>query len=455
MIFKREAQEIFQAKDITSEEMQKHIAKCVNIYRGRPPWLCDDIRTINFARSVCSETARLTVLAIGIHIDGSARAEWIQQQIDNVYFKIRDWVEYGCAYGTVILKPNGESIDIFTPDRFFVTNESNGNIIGAVFVDKEIVRDKYYTRLEYHRFMDDGAYMISNRCYISDAENDIGKYIEIANTPWPELLEDTPPIIGLDAPLFGVLKMPQANSIDIDSPLGIPVFSDAIEELRDLDVSYTRNANEIEDSKRTVLLDSDRLMPTGLPVKASVDGFQGERKRLGLPDYIKNVYGSNTGDFYQEINPELNTDTRLSGINALLSQIGYKCGYSNGYFVFNETSGIATATQIEADQQRTIQLIKDVRDKLENCIDGLIYALNAFADLYNLAPVGNYEITYDFGDITYNRNEERTRWWSYVLQGKIPFWKYLVKFEGITEEEAKELEREAQTKEPEGFNDDE
>ena len=110
------------------------------------------------------------------------------------------------------------------------------------------------------------------------------------------------------------------------------------------------------------------------------------------------------------------TDTRLSGLNAILSQIGYKIGYSNGYFVFNESTGIQTATEVEAEQQRTIQFIKDVRDKLESCVDGLIYALNVFADLYSLAPVGAYDVVYDFGDITYNRDEDRQRWWGYVVR---------------------------------------
>lgn len=205
------------------------------------------------------------------------------------------------------------------------------------------------------------------------------------------------------------------------------------------------------DSKRTVLLDSDRLLPSGGKVVNTVAGFEKARDDLGLPDYVKNVYGDGQENFYQEINPTLNTDIRIKGINALLSQIGYKCGFSNGYFVFNESTGIQTATGVEAEQQRTIQFIKDVRDKLESCLDDLIYALNVFADLYDYASVGEYEVVYDFGDITYNRDEDRARWYGYVTQGKIPFWYYLVKFEGFTEEDAKEIEEQAQPKEPTFF----
>jgi A118 family predicted phage portal protein len=166
---------------------------------------------------------------------------------------------------------------------------------------------------------------------------------------------------------------------------------------------------------------------------------------------VKNIRGDGKEMFYQEINPELNTDTRLTGINALLGQIGYKVGFSNGHFVFNETAGIQTATQVEADQQRTIQFVKDVRDKLESCLTGLIYALNVFADLYGYAPRGAYEVVYDFGDITYNRDEDRIRWWGYVQAGKVPAWKFFVKFEGMTEQDAKDMVEEALLKAPSLF----
>ena len=63
----------------------------------------------------------------------------------------------------------------------------------------------------------------------------------------------------------------------------------------------------------------------------------------------------------------------------------------------------------------------------------------------NLAPVGVYEVNYDFGDITYNWEEDRARHWQYVMQGKYPLWVYYVKFEGMGEEDAKLLVAEAKS----------
>ena len=470
MFFKKQAEEDFNIQAAEFPEMESLINRCANIYRGAPEWLDDEdnIKTINFAKTVCSETARLTTLAIGIQIGGSARATWLQKQINKVYFQIRHWVEYGCAYGTVFIKPNGESLDVFTPADVMIVDYDNQEIKGIIFKDSYTVGRKYYTRLEYHRFVEttvDGVttypYYVSNRAYVSKSPQSIGNKIDLKQTKWADLMADTPPILKangekLDGPLFGVLRTPQANNVDISTPLGLPVFAEGIEELGDIDVAYSRNAGEIKDSQKIALLDDRLLMPSGTHVSAmSPRGMENRRNEMKLPHYVKNVFGQDEKEFYQEINPQLNTDARLAGINALLSQLSYKCGFSSGYFVFNEKTGMVTATQVEADDRRTIQFIKDVRDKLEDCLNGVIYALNVFADLYDLTPVGVYETTYDFGDITYNREEDRARWWQYVVQGKVPAWLFFVKFEGMTEEDAKAMVKEAQPDEPTLFGDEE
>lgn len=454
LILRNKAKEEFDIYPRESERVDAFIERCAQVYAGNAPWVDEDthIKTINFAKSIASETARLTCIGIGIKVDGSKRAEWLQKQLDKAYFSLRHWVEYGAAYGTIVLKPNGEDIDVVMPSDFLPTHRDGDKIVGGVFQDFEYdpTLEKWYIRLEYHRFVKD-KYIITNKCFVGDSKNDTHRSIAIEKTPWNGMLEEAV-IDGLEKPLFSVLRMPQANNIDMESPMGLPVYADAITELEDLDIAYSRNVQEIIDSRRTVLLDSDRLMPTGEPIgRRGLVGLARAQEAVGLPDYIKTVYGDGANDIYHEINPTLNTETRIRGINSLLSQIGYKCGFSNGYFVFNEKSGMVTATQVESDDRRTLQFIKDVRDKLESALDDLIYALDKFADLYDYAPVGKYEVHYDFGDIVYSYEQDKATWWGYVLQGKVPAWKYFEKFENMTEEEAKELVKEAQDANAEAF----
>ena len=439
--------EVFDVNVLDNGAVESFLKTCADIYGGNPFWIDDanHIKTVNFAKTICGEAARLATLDISVKADGSARAEWLQKQLDDMCGNLRHWTEYAAGFGTIILKPNGEDVDIVTPDRFRPTETKGSKITGAVFYDSAYdgEKDKWYTRLEYHRFVGD-KYVITNKCFIGNHKNDDGKPIDISATPWSELAEEVT-AQNVERPLFGVFRMPNANNIDVQSPYALPIYAEAIEELRDLDVAYSRNVLEIEQSKRTVLLDSDRLMASG--GRISTQNGAALLKSKGLPDFVKTIEGTGNGDIYHEINPSLNTQTRVTGIDNLLSQIGFKCGFSNGYFVFNQKTGMVTATQVEADDRRTIQLVKDIRDQLQNCVEDVVYALNKFADAYKLAPNGKCNIAYDFGDVTYNREEDRIRWWGYVATGQVPAWRYFVKFEGMTEDEAKAMIEEAQPKE--------
>ena len=432
----------FGVKNITDDAMTDIVEKCFQVYQGKPYWIDEEIHTVNFAKTVCSEVARLATMNIEVNVDGSPRAKWLDEQAKKAQKQTRHWVEYGNAYGTLYFKPNGKGIDVITPSRTIVTETDGDEITGIVFTDMQYVseEDRWYTRLEYHH-IENGRYTIANRCYWSENKATLSHRIAIERTPWKGLAEDTT-VENVEHLLFGVYKTPQGNNIDPFSPLGLPLYADAMEELKDLDIAYSRNSKEIFDSKRTVLLDSDRLMVAGSKI-----GQQNQDlvvKQKGLPDYVKMVEGTGEGDIYHEITPTLSTDIRLKGLDAYLSQIGYKCGFSNGYFVFNEHTGMVTATQVESDDRRTLQLINDVRDSIKNMYDGLLYALDKFADAYGLAPRGTYEVTYDFEDLTLNEDEDRARWYSYVSAGQVPFWYYLVKHEGFSEEEAKELAQQSQ-----------
>lgn len=456
MILLSKIKETFNVDVATSANMDLAVINAFNTYKGKPDWIDveDDIKTINFAKALCSETARLAMMGTKITIDGSAKAEWLQTIIDKIYYKLREWVEYGCAYGTIIMKPSQDGVDLFTPEDYVITEYDNQGITGIVFTYRKKENDKYYIRFEYHHYTNVYNYTVKNRCFVGDSFNSVSDSIDISLTPWAGLKEDAN-IEGMDSPAFGVFKTPQANNIDINSAVGVPIFHEAMEELKDLDIAYSRNSKEIYDSKRILLLDSDKMIQTGTAIKDYQNNFESNRKAMKLPEYVKNVFGNGKDDFYQEINPNLNTEVRLSGINAILGQIGYKVGFSNGHFVFNENSGIQTATEVEANQQRTIQFIKDVRDRLESCLNGVINGLNMFANFYNLAPAGDYEVFYDFGDITYDREVDRQRWWNYVVQGKVPAWMFFVKFEGFSELDAKKMVEEAKPKNPSLFGSEE
>lgn len=427
----------FKTDIIVSNEMENAQELWHKLIKGVPPWSGkDDIESINFAAFLCSDTAKKICLDVDISVTGSERADYLKSVIDSVKKVLRDKVQDGCAYGGIMFKPNGNTstdscVDYIT-DFYVTATNSNGDILGCIFADKFIENDTYYTRLEYHRF-ENGKYFISNKAFRSKLNDDLGSEIDLASVEkWAHLQPETPPIENVDKPLFAYFKMPYNNTIDEGSPLGVSVFHNAIKELKDLDIAWSRKSGEIEDSKHITFLPQTAIQ------------FSKQRK-IKLPRFVKGTdIGTAVDDTVHEHVATLLTEQRITDINSILSMISTKCGFSQGQFVLDRKTGAVTATQIESDDRETIETIKEMRDSLESCINQLLYALSKYADLFDLAPLGKYEAVYNFGDLTYNYEEDRARHWQYVTSGKYPLWRYFVKFEGMSEEEAKQVTAEAQ-----------
>lgn len=68
--------------------------------------------------------------------------------------------------------------------------------------------------------------------------------------------------------------------------------------------------------------------------------------------------------------------------------------------------------------------------------------------IYRLAPVGVYEVAYDFDDITANKEEDKLFELQLANQGYMSKARYLVRHLGMTEEEAVKMVAEAQAEQP-------
>ncbi len=432
---------VFGTDVILSDTMEDAIKLYASIIDGKPPWVSaeDDVESINFAKFLTSDTAKKICLDIDINVTGSVRAEYLQQIINRFKKVLRDKVEDAAGSAGIMFKPNGSMnvnscIDYVLATDFLVTEKnSNGDILGVIFFDrstKSVMGSKrYYTRLEWHRF-ENGLYVISNRAFVSTQKDSLGKACSLEFVDeWKNIAPDQY-IENLEKPLYAYFKLPYNNTVDMESPLGVPMFYNAIKELKDLDVAWSRKAGEVEDSKHITYLDNSAIQ-------------YAKQKKIKLPRFIRSIDMEKDSGGVQEHVATLLTESRIKDINSILSMISTKCGYSQGQFTLDAKTGMITATQVEADDRETIETIKDMRDALKDSIEDLIYAVDAYVSLYGLAPVGVYEVSFSFGDLTYNWEEDRARHWQYVQQGKYPLWRYYVQFEGMSEEEAKSVVAEA------------
>lgn len=427
----------FGVELIQSSEMDTALTRWDSISSGNPAWLDpeDGIKTINVAKLISDTRAKLITLDIGITVNGSERANYLQEVADKLIAKLPDKLEEAVRMGGMMLKFNGETWDFILPGDFGITKvDGNGMIVGAIFAEHITHGKDHYTRLEYHRFQDK-LYVITNKAFMnnySSKNSSLGAEIPMKLVEeWAEIQPETA-IANLEKPLFGYFRLPGSNIVDPDSPLGMACFANAIEELRAIDIAVSRKDGEVEDSKHITF------------VGQAIVQFANQRG-MKLPRFVQGLgMGLNDGDnsAIREHVPTLLTEQRIRDINFNLSMAGVKCGFSEGVFVMDGQTGMVTATQIESDDRDTIQTIKNDRDALQTAIEAAMYGADALASILGIAPLGEYEPEFSFGDITYSYEEDKAAWRSYVAQGWVPAWRYFVKFEKMTEEEAKALPQE-------------
>ena len=439
---------------IASNEMNSAIRKWSEISTGQPPWLSEDVTTINLAKHIADYRARLTTLDIGIAISGagsaSSRAEYLQGLADELLNRLPDRISDADRLGGCIIKWNGQSWDFILPGDFGITaKDSNGNITGAIFASYTVQENASYTRLEYHRF-DGDTYVVTNKAFrnvqaINSDETHLGSEIPLEKVDvWANLAPEVR-IANVSKPLFGFYRVPGSNIIDSTSPLGLSVFDGALPELRALDVAISRKNDEIEDSRHVTFVSQSAIQYA----ERQNDSRNPAKVKIKLPRYVMGLgVDVNNGDGIHEHTTTLQTEQRIRDINFDLSLAGVKSGFSEGVFVLDGQTGMITATQVEADDRDTIQTIKTDRDALKTALDQAFYGADVLATLYNLAPAGEYEVVYNFGDITYSYEEDKASWQRYVTNGWVAPHRYLMRFEGMSEEDARALVAEAREDKP-------
>ncbi len=431
---------VFGVKLIQSDDMNNALKLWDSISRGQPPWHNpnDDIETINIAKHIADTRAKLTTLDLGITASGSARADYLQSVVDDLLKRLPDKVAEADRLGGMMIKFNGLTWDYILPGDFGITSmDDNGEINGAIFAVQTSQRGESFTRLEYHRY-EDNIYRISNKAFVNVPTvgklSKLGEEVPLKTVDdWKNICPESS-IANLNRPLFAYFRLPGANTIDSSSPLGMSVFSNAIPELKAIDVAISRKNTEVEDSKHITFVG-----------QTAINTLQ--NRGIKLPRFVKSLgIGINDGDTtaIHEHTATLLTEQRIKDVNFDLSMAGVKCGFSEGVFVLDGQTGMMTATQVESDDRDTIQTIKADRDALQAALEQAIYGADSMITLMKLAPFGDYELDFSFGDITYNYEEDKLNWKSYAQQGWIPKWLYLVKFEKMSEKEAKQYTSEAE-----------
>lgn len=381
--------------------------------------------------AIAGEFARLVTLELKTEVTGN---DFINEEYQAVISDIRKYTEYACAKGGLAMKPYASEghieVDMVQADRFFPTKfNSRGEVTAAVFAESLTVGKKVYTRLEYHQH-EGTMYHINNTAFVKqDLDNVevLGKEVPLTAVPeWANLQEEVT-LKNVKMPLFAYFKIPNANNVDDTSPLGVSVYSRAINDIKEADNQWTRLLWEFEGSELAIDADITLFKKDD---KGNYEFPKGKDRLFRMMDLDDNA------EKYKVFAPAIRDENLINGFNAILRRIEFNVGLAYGTLSDPNTVD-KTAEEIKASKQRSYSTVSDIQKSLQTALEQLVYAMDVMAQLSGLSGRKKYEMSFDWDDsIVIDKEQELASMQQDAVAGFIRKELYVAAKYGVSEEEA-------------------
>lgn len=340
------------------------------------------------------------------------RAEYLNEQYTKLKRQLRKQLEYGIAKGGLVIKPYlvankvddkdtdwQMEFDFIQADSFYpLAFNASGQITEAAFVQTQVEKDVTYRRLEYHKWKNNTVQIINKAFKSTNNSNqgdmsglDLGQEVPLSSVSSWKDLKDTVTIKDIQKPLFAYFKMPEANTVDTSSPLGVSGYSRSVQLIKDADMQYSRLLWEYEAGEMAIDIDRDAM------------SFQedGKGNYHTVPNHMQarlfRKVDLGESDTYQPFAPTLRDTSFIQGLNSILMRIEDVNGMSRG--TLSDVSQEArTATEIKILKQRSYQTNADIQQALEDTLKDVIYIMNAYCDLYEITKSGEFDTNFEWDD---------------------------------------------------------
>lgn len=457
MFSANDIESVLHVQPTMSQEMKDAIELWEQMYKNKSPWVMsnENLRSLGLPAMIASEKARTATIEMNVKITGeSERAKFISEQFKKVTSTIRKNLEYGIALGGLVIKPyvvmgpdNQYKIEfnyVKATDFYPLAFSANGKITEAAFIERIFTKEAVFSKVEYHQLV--GTTLTvrnlafktvnSNTSIYSTLDGQLGTEISLSEVPeWSNLAPQTI-IDNVDSLLFAYFKMPQANTIDLTSPLGVSGFSKAVDLIHDADEQYTDLLWEFEGGQLAVDVDRTAFNPL-----IDKDGKQ----TVQLPKFQDRLFRRNLDlgedDTYNVFSPNLRDANIINGLNNILMHIEDVCDLARGTLSNVTYSEARTATELKILKQRTFSANKDIQTELQGTLEQVITIMDKYCDLYNIVDGSkdDYEVAYDWDDsILVDKDTERQVDMIDVDKGRMSKIEYRMKWYGETEAQAQE-----------------
>lgn len=397
-----------------SNEMANALDDWYNMYINKADWLKPDtVKSLNLPAFISSEIARQIVLEMKWNITGKSkdgedstnpRAEYLKEEFEKCIAVLRQKLEQGCAAGGMVVKPYSKDGHIYfdwTMDwsLYPIAFDDDGNLADVIFRDTFSEGKVVYTRLERH-VVDGQDVKITQRAFKSNMRDAIGVEVSLSEVPQWSQLKPEATVKNTGGQMFGWYKVAAANNIDVDSPMGASCFSKACGTIREADLQYSRLLWEYEGSELAIDVDPTVLRPK------KTEGGGMEMPKLNQRLFRAVDADKGDRDLYNVFSPTIRDGSLVNGLNQLLIRIEDQCGLARGT-LSDANVEARTATELRIIKQRSYVTVADNQKALEHCLKDVIRAMDVWADLYDLAPEGEYEVSFEWDDSIITDSEQQ------------------------------------------------
>lgn len=394
------------------------------------------------------------------------RADFLNAQYVKLKEALRVQIEYGIAKGGLVIKPypvkheksvvqqtdmlTGKVVqtedssdytiefDYIQANNFYpLAFDASGKITEAAFVERKVEQDIIYSRLEYHK-LENNVVTVVNKAYktksVIGKADYLGEEIPLTEVAEWSMLASTTTISGVDRLLFAYFKMPEANTIDTYSPLGVSGFDKVKGLIADADRQYSRLLWEFEGGELAIDIDRDALKWLEDPNNPE----KGHSVMGNLQNRLYRKVDLESGDTYNVFSPTLRDGSLINGLNCILMRIEDGAGISRGT-LSDVISEAKTATELRMLRIRSYETNRHIQKAIEHALEDTIYIMNAYCDLYDITPDGEYEVSYEWDDSILNdADTELTKRLLLIQNGLASKLETRMWYFGETERQAKE-----------------
>lgn len=381
-------EETIEATVYSSEKMEEAIELWKSIYTNQSPWISTTISSLGLGKEIAQSMQMMVLSEMETKIDNSDFLD--KQYQNNLVEKLPDQLEKAMALGGMIARPYVVGDDIFVDfccqgDFLPIAFDDNGDIFDVAFIKRIVSGAKYFARIERQTFhKKERTIAIKTKAFLSKRADDVGTEIPLTSvSDWAEI---TPEIVieNADRPLFGYYKVPIANNVDTDSPMGISIFSPATGLIQKADEQFSRLDWEYEGGQMAVEVSEDAIPPEGIGMD-----------EIGERIYRRLDFDSN--DTYHVFNPSLRDANYMAGLDKYLMRIEDLVGLARGT-ISEVVADARTATEIKILKQKTYITVKSHQKAIDKMLEGCVYAMSVLATLYLKQPSITPEVVTDWKD---------------------------------------------------------